>query len=265
MSIGIDFRRMTSLIIIFAATSAFTSEPDGRQIVLRSQEATKLEGSEATATLTIFDNKGNSRIRKFTSASKKYSGGTTKMVMRFLEPADVKGTGILTFDNETGDDDMWIFMPALRKTRRIVSSEKTKSFMGSEFSNADLTIPDIDDYTYKILGSETVRDAECWKIEAVAAKSEVIKSYGYSRKIFWIAKSDFTTRKTEFYDANGQLVKTLDILEVKLVDEKNKKYQAVDLVMTNVKNNRKSQFKIEKIVFNPSISDEYFTVRYLEK
>ena len=72
-------------------------------------------------------------------------------------------------------------------------------------------------------------------------------------------------RKTEYYDLDGKLLKVLDIFAVKLLDEKHGKYQAVDLTMTNVRNKRKSQFKIDKIVFNPDVNDEYFTTRYLEK
>ena len=251
--------------IIVLPVMVSSAEPDAKQIMTRSQEATRMAGSESVATLTIFDNKGNKRIRKFSSASKKYPDGVTKMIMRFLEPADVKGTGILTFDNETGDDDMWIYMPALRKTRRIVSGEKTKSFMGSEFSNADITSPNIDDYTYKLIGSETVRDLECWKIATTPVKGGIAESTGYSKKIMCVAKKDFMARRTEYYDLDGELLKTLDIMEVKLLDEKNGKYQAVDLTITNVRNNRKSQFKIDTIIFNPTVNDEYFTTRYLEK
>ena len=242
-----------------------SAEPDAKQIMTRSQEATKMAGSESIATLAIFDNKGNTRVRKFSSASKKYPDGVSKMVMRFLEPADVKGTGILTFDNENRDDDMWIYLPALRKTRRIISAEKTKSFMGSEFSNADITTPNIDDYTYTLSGSESIRGIDCWKIEAVPASGDIAESFGYSKKILWVAKTDYMARKTEYYDLDGKLLKVLDIFAVKLLDEKHGKYQAVDLTMTNVRNKRKSQFKIDKIVFNPDVNDEYFTTRYLEK
>ncbi|MBN1306392.1 MAG: outer membrane lipoprotein-sorting protein [Chitinispirillaceae bacterium] len=251
------------IIVVPAIVSS--AESDAKQIMTRSQEATKMDGSESVATLTIFDNKGNKRIRRFSSASKKYPDGVTKMIMRFLEPADVKGTGILTFDNETGDDDMWIYMPALRKTRRIVSAEKTKSFMGSEFSNADITSPNIDDYTYKLLGSENVRDLKCWKIETFPVNGGIAQSSGYSKKIMWVAEKDNMARKTEYYDIDGELLKTLDIRKVKLLDEKNGKYQAIDLTITNVQNNRKSEMKMDTIIFNPTVSDEFFTTRYLEK
>jgi hypothetical protein len=107
------------------------AQDDPKQIMQKAQDAMTMAGLESINTLAISDGKGNQRIRKFSSAQKTDSSKkVTKMVMRFLEPADVKGTGILTFDYENKDDEMWLYMPALRKVRRIVSSEKSKSFMG---------------------------------------------------------------------------------------------------------------------------------------
>lgn len=252
------------IVVVVTGSMVFGAE-DAKRIMSKSQEANKISGSESIATLTIFDKKGNKRVRKFSSASKKTKEGVSKMIMRFLEPPDVKGTGILSFDNEDKDDDMWIYMPALRKTRRIVSSEKTKSFMGSEFSNADITSPNIDDFTYKILGTEDVNKVKCWKIETLPANEDVADDFGYSKKIVWVARKDYMARKTDFYDLDGELLKTLTIHEVKLLDPDNQKYQAVDLVIVNVQNGRKSQFKIDKVVFNPEVKDEYFTTKYLEK
>jgi outer membrane lipoprotein-sorting protein len=242
------------------------AQEDAKQIMQKSQDAMTLAGLESVNTLTINDGKGNQRVRKFSSAQKTdASKKVTKMVMRFLEPADVKGTGILTFDYEDKDDDMWLYMPALRKVRRIVSSEKTKNFMGSEFTNSDITKPSITEYTYKMLGSENVGDVECWKIEIVPATKEIGNAYGYSKKICWIGKTDYTARKNEFYDLEGKLLKVMVTDKVKLLDEKNKKYQPVDIVMDNKQNGRSSRFVIEKVIFNPNVKEEYFTTDYLEK
>ncbi|MBN1577119.1 MAG: outer membrane lipoprotein-sorting protein [Chitinispirillaceae bacterium] len=255
-----------SLAIIGISGLNVSAQENARQVMQKSQEAMTLAGSESISTLIISDGKGNQRIRKFSSAQKTgASKQVTKTVMRFLEPADIKGTGILTFDYENKDDDMWLYMPALRKVRRIVSSEKTKSFMGSEFSNADITKPSMTDYTYKMLGSENLGDVECWKIEMVPASKEISDACGYSKKTGWIGKADYTARKTEFHDLNGTLVKVLTTDKVKLLDEKNKKYQPVDITMRNKQNGRSSRFVIEKVIFNPNVKEEYFTTDYLEK
>ena len=99
--------------------------------------------------------------------------GTEKRIIKFLSPADVKGTGILIFDYPEKSDDMWIYLPALRKTRRIVSKEKSKSFMGSEFSNANMTAPGLDDFTYATIGEEELEGKFCIIIESVPANSRI--------------------------------------------------------------------------------------------
>lgn len=242
------------------------AQEEARRIMQKSQDAMSLAGSESISTLTINDGKGNQRVRKLSSAQKTdASKKVTKTIMRFLEPADVKGTGILTFDYEDKDDDMWLYMPALRKVRRIVSSEKTKSFMGSEFTNADITKPSIADYTYNMLGSEGLGGVECWIIEMVPASKKISEGYKYSKKVSWIGKADYTARKTEFYDLEGKLLKVMVTDKVKLLDERNKKYQPVDIAMENKRNGRSSRFLVEKVIFNPNVKEEYFTTDYLQQ
>jgi hypothetical protein len=260
-------RLALAVTVIVGINAAFSfAQEDAKQIMQKSEDARTLDGSEAISTLTINDGKGNQRVRKFSMASKREpSKGLEKSVMRFLEPADVKGTGILTYDYEIKDDDMWLYMPALRKVRRIVSSEKTKSFMGSEFTNADITKPNIDEYTYKLIGSEAIDNTECWKIEIVPATKEIANSYGYSKKIAWVGKPDYVARKNEFYDLDGKLLKVLVLKNIKLLDEKNKKYQTLDVFIENKQNGRSSRFLIEKVVFNPNVKEEYFTTDYLQK
>ena len=96
-----------------------------------------------------------------------------KRLMRFTHPADVKGTGLLTYDYEKKDDDIWLFLPSLRKTRRIVSSEKSKSFMGSEFSYADMTPPPVEDFVHKKQKVETVDGVVCWVVESTAKSEDI--------------------------------------------------------------------------------------------
>jgi outer membrane lipoprotein-sorting protein len=253
-----------ALVGIIGLQAAAPEDP--KQIMEKSQAAMTLAGSESVASLFINDGKGNQRVRKFSSAQKAVANqAVTKMVMRFLEPADVKGTGILTFDYENKDDEMWLYMPALRKIRRIVSSEKTKNFMGSEFTNSDITKPAIEEYTYKLIGTESMGNVECWKMEMTPATKEIAAEYGYSKKIGWFGKADYVARKTEFYDQEGKLLKVMNTEKVQLLDEKNGKYQPVDITMENRQNGRSSRFLIEKVIFNPKVKDEYFTTDYLEK
>ncbi|UCE43354.1 MAG: outer membrane lipoprotein-sorting protein [Candidatus Aminicenantes bacterium] len=237
-----------------------------KQIVDRSFQATKLAGSETLSTMTIIDNRGRERVREIATVSKLYdSGETEKRLIRFLSPADVKGTGLLTFDYENKDDDMWLFMPALRKTRRIVSTEKAKNFMGSEFTYADMTPPILENFSYEILGEEEVAGTPCWKIEMIPVDDDIADENGFSKRISFIAKQDYVIRKAIYYDLDGELHKELAVENVKEIDAKNHKYRPTRMVMVNKQNGRKSVLDWDEIQFNPEVKDEFFTTRYLER
>ncbi len=256
-----------SSLLLFVVSQTITAEElTARQIIDKSDENSKVSGSESVSTMTIFDAKGRKRVRKVAQISKLYDKGETeKKLVRFLSPADVKGTGLLTYDYEKKDDDMWLFMPALRKTRRIVSSEKSKSFMGSEFSYSDMAPPVWDEFTFKKLGEEKVRGELCYKIEIVPNNDDIADENGFSKRVSSVSKKDFVARKSVYYDLDGELHKEMNINKVKKVDEKNNKYRPVDLVMVNKQNGRKSTLVVEKIVVSENVKDEYFTIGYLEK
>lgn len=261
-------RILTALsVVLFLWTSlAAQEELTAKQIMDRAFDVTKLAGSEAVSTMTIIDGKGRERVREIAMVTKLTDNGNTeKRLLRFLAPPDVKGTGLLVFDYEDKDDDMWLFMPALRKTRRIVSSERAKSFMGSEFSYADMSPPLLDEFTYRILSEKEMGGTLCWEIEMVPINEDVADENGFSKRIAFIGKQDYVIRGAVYYDLDGELQKELSVLEIKEIDPVNHRYRPLHMVMVNKQNDRKSILKINEIQFNPDVKDEYFTTRYLER
>lgn len=267
------------LIMIFMAVSCFglkityAQEGEGKkgglspyEIMKRNYWAKKFDGAEEITTLIIYNARGDKRVRKLAVVSKLYDNGKTeKRLIRFIEPADVKGTGLLTYDYEKKDDDVWFYMPALRKTRRIVSSEKAKSFMGSEFSYADITPSPVEGFHHKLLRTETVGGVDCWVIESFPKTEEVAEENGFSKKINYIARQDYLRRKAIYYDLDGELHKELVGSDVKEVDTKKHKYRHMHLLMVNKQDGRRSEVKVGTIRLRSNIPDEYFTTRYLER
>jgi outer membrane lipoprotein-sorting protein len=243
-----------------------TDQTEGRAIMEKAREASQIKGMEAVSTLYIYDAKGHERVRQTSMASKEFDGGATeKRIIRFLSPAEVRGTGMLIFDYRDRNDDMWIYMPALKKTRRIVSTEKSRSFMGSEFSNADMSAPTLDDFKFSVLRSEKVDGTDCWVIEAVPVSSAIISETGYDRKISWIGKSDFVIRKAEYYNQDNEVFKRLTASDVRKIDPSGTKYMAMRMEMVNEENGRHSVMTIDKIRYDTGVKDDYFTIAYLEK
>jgi outer membrane lipoprotein-sorting protein len=269
----LPIRRRTATLVLacafigsFVAVPAAEAAPSAREIMDKVALTRKLDGSEAIVKMTIADDKGGSRERKLSVATKLFDGGKTeKRIYRFMEPADVKGTGVLVFDYEAQADDVWIFLPALRKTRRIVSSQRSQSFMGSEFSYGDLNVPALDDYTYALGAEENVGGESCYVIEATPKDKAIAESEGYSKKTYWVSKDKFVVRKGQFYDMAGKLLKELICDDVKLLDAKNKRFRPMKMEMLNKQNGRRSTFTSEKVAFAPETKDDYFTTRYLEQ
>ena len=236
------------------------------QIVQKAQDAIKVKGVQGISILKIIDENGRERVRKIAQVTKNYnSEGVEKRLLKFMEPADIKGTGLLTFDYESEEDDIWLYMPVLRKSRRIVSSEKSKSFMGSEFTYADMIPPTVDDFKFSLLTDQKINDIECYQIEWIPVDEDVADENGFSRRITFVGKKDFMIRKSVYYDMDDELHKELLVKNIKELDPVNHRYRAMNMEMINHQSGRRSVLENTKLEFNPDIKDDYFTLRYLER
>jgi outer membrane lipoprotein-sorting protein len=238
-----------------------------RDIMEQVAVTRKLDGSESTIKMTLVDEKGGKREREIASATKLFDGGKTeKRVFRFLSPADVQGTGFLVFDYEAKPDDAWIYLPALRKTRRILSSQGSQPFMGSDFTYGDLNTPALDDYTYALVKEEPCGGGEtCYVVDAVPKSKETAAADGYSKRTYWVSKSKFVPTKVLHYAPDGKLLKEMIASDIKLLDAKKKRYRSLRNEMINKQNGRRSVFEFTKMTFTPNTKDEFFTPTYIER
>jgi hypothetical protein len=254
------------LPLLLSGAARADKAPSPREIMDKVTTTRKLDGSEAVIKMTVLGEGGQAREREISMATKLYDGGKTeKRIYRFLSPADVQGTGILVFDYENKPDDVWIYLPALRKTRRVVSTQRSQSFMGSEFSYGDLNIPPLDDFDYRLVKEEPMGGEPCYVIDLVPKNKEIAEAEGYSKKTYWVSKAKLAVVRGLYYDKDGKLLKELIAQDIKLLDPKNKRYRAMHMEMINKQNGRKSVFETKKVAFSPSTKDEYFTTAYLER
>jgi len=193
--------------------------------------------------------------------TKTFPGGLEKRMIEFLEPADVRGTAMLVVDNKNSADEMWIYLPALKRTRRIVSSEKGKSFMSSEFTNADMSSPTLSDFTNRHL-SESGKDG-MWIIESIPVDEDKEDEYGYTRKVSYIDMDNYQVRKMEFYNFDDEMFKTIEIRDVHEMDEG--RYMIKDMIASNHITDRKSEIVFNDIEEEVKVDDAFFTVRNLER
>jgi outer membrane lipoprotein-sorting protein len=254
------------LALLLSGTAQADKAPSAREIMDKVTTTRKLDGSEAVIKMSVLGEGGQAREREISMATKLYDGGKTeKRIYRFLSPADVQGTGILVYDYETKPDDVWIYLPALRKTRRVVTNQRAQSFMGSEFSYGDLNIPSLDDFNYTLVKEEASGGEPCYVIDLVPKSKEIAEAEGYSKKTYWVSKAKMAVVRGLYYDKDGKLLKELIAQDIKLLDPKNKRYRAMHMEMINKQNGRKSVFETKKVTFSPNTKDDYFTTAYLER
>jgi hypothetical protein len=246
--------------LLFGAINLFSQTAE--EINKKSTDAIDVGNMEMTSNIYIRDAKGNARERQINTASKTF-GDVTKMLIRFVAPADVKGTALLVYDYENKADNMWVYMPALRKVRRIVSTEKGKSFMGSEFTNADMSKPNVADFGYRILGTETYEGKTCWKIESTGKTPAIQSENGFSKRISFIDKNNYLCYKIEFYDSEGKLHREQTIFDYKKLN--NGKYFAYKMVMQNRRNGRTSEMITEKFQAGSNLPESAFAPTALEQ
>lgn len=249
------------MVLLLPLLQTAAQQPDAGQIMSKSRDLSITGSMSANINLTITEKGGSARNRTISMTTKSYADGLEKRYIRFIEPADVRGTSMLVFDNKNTADEMWIYLPALKKTRRIVTSEKGKSFMSSEFSNADMSSPTLSDFVNKHLDKSGTKNQ--WIIESIPINEDKADEYGYSKKISYISIDKNQVQKMEFYNFDNELFKVIEIKSIfPLTDGK---YLVKDMVASNLSTNRKSEIIFSNINEGIKVDDSFFTIQNLER
>ncbi len=199
---------LAPLFLAFAVTAfAGADEDKGLALALEMDKHDLGWGDQTADMKMVLRNKrGDEAQRQMRSRTLEVTGDGDKALTIFIEPRDVKGTAFLSFTHSKKADDQWLYLPALKRVKRISSRNKSGPFMGSEFAYEDLTSQEVDKYSYKWLRDEKVDGKEGFVMERYP---EYAKS-GYKRQIVWVDKSIWRPVKLEFYDRKNSLLKTLE-------------------------------------------------------
>lgn len=239
---------------------------DLSKIVEKSNQVLKVSGSISESQFILVDKNGQERKRKTISYTKLADNGIdNSRTTRFLSPADSKGTSILLIENHNGEDDISIYLPALKKVRKIAAGGKKDSFVGTDFSYADVIGFRTNDWDYKNLGDTVISGKNCFIIEATPKSNKVTQETGYSKRILKIQKDTFTTLSSEAYDENGDLIKQFSFSDYQLVEPSKNRWWSMKAEVRNIQTGHKTTILTDKFNVEPKLEDKYFTVRFLEK
>jgi hydrophobe/amphiphile efflux-3 (HAE3) family protein len=257
---------MLLCLSLAATANADADDPSAQEIMDRNFQSTKVHDSISESTFRLINASGQERVRQ-TKAFTKLEGNSidTMRVVRFLSPADVNGTTTLLVEHSNADDDIWVYLPALKKVRRLVSSNKKDSFVGTDFSYGDVIGHKVSEWNHTRLREEPVNGRPCWVIEATPRDETVKGNTGYSRRVLWVDKATYVALKAEAYDLGGQLIKTFEQTELKLVDPVRNKWQPMRLEAKNVQTNHRTVIEYTTFKANEGVSDSTFTPGSLDR
>ncbi|MDO4789845.1 MAG: outer membrane lipoprotein-sorting protein [Porphyromonas sp.] len=252
---------LTTFVAMIFAMGA--SAQTGREIAQKVKDRPDGNTRQSELVMKLINKRGSIRERKITSYSIDVGADKKdrKSIMFFQYPGDVKGTGFLTwdYDNPDKEDDKWLYLPAMKKVRRISgSSAKKDYFMGSDFTYDDMGQRNVDEDVHKLLGEETIGGHKCWKLESTPIDKRDI----YTKKISWIRTDCLIPIKVEYYDKMEKLHRLLEMSDITRVQGY---WVAQRLSMTNVQTGHQTILEITNPQYDLPMDESKFNVTTLEK
>jgi uncharacterized protein len=248
------------------ATGVRAQELSADEIMEKSYQTARVNSSLSTASFKLVNASGQERTRQTFGATRLQPDGVAnRRVIRFLAPSDVRNTTTLIVESPGKEDEIWVYLPALKKARRLASNNKKNSFVGTDLTFGDLVGHKARDWNHKTVKTEVLSGVAVWVVESAPKTSDIVADSGYSKRISWLAKDTFASLKVDFYDVGGALLKTVENRQLKLVDAKLNKFQPLEVQVKNHQTGHSTLLKFEKFEANTEVAERYFSVNYLEK
>src|SRR5882672_8754605 len=200
------------LLLLAASTPARAETPEEKGLAIATAADKRNDGfgdSSATLSMILRNRQGEESRREIRNRSLEVKGDGDKSLIVFDQPKDVAGTALLTWTHKAADDDRWLYLPALKRVKRIASTNKSGPFMGSEFAYEDLGSQEPEKYTYKYLRDESLDGKDVYVFERYPKGTDS----GYTREVVWMDKAEYRPWKLEYYDRKQSLLKTLTLAD----------------------------------------------------
>jgi outer membrane lipoprotein-sorting protein len=253
---------MAMMALIVIANFEIFGQSDADKGLQIARKADSLDNgwrsSSMAFSMTLKNKSGQETVRNLHSKMVEVQNDGDKSLVVFDNPADVKGTASLVFSHKAGDDDQWLYLPALKEVKRISSSNKSGPFMGSEFAYEDMASQEVEKYTYKFIGIAEVNSIECFLVE----RYPVDKKSGYTRQQVWFNKINFRIEKIDYYDRKDALLKTLTYADYHKY--LGKYWRAKEMHMVNLVTRKETLLRFSDYQFGIGLTEADFTQNTLK-
>jgi outer membrane lipoprotein-sorting protein len=248
------------ILILVGTAMAQTPEQRGLEIAIEADRIDSGFGDlSADLVMTLRNKHGQETSRIMRTRVLEQTDDGDKSLIIFDSPGDVKGTAFLSFTHREGSDDQWLYLPALKRVKRIASSNKSGPFMGSEFAYEDIASQEVEKYDYKFIRIDTLDGRSHFVIER---DPEDPKS-GYTRQIVWLDDEYYRVRKIEYYDRGDKLLKTLNVSDYNQYLDKY--WRADNWEMTNHQTGKSTTLSWKTYSFQNGFKDKDFNRNALSK
>ncbi len=253
------------ILLMISTVFVFSSSMDARKIMEKVNNRPESKSQVSDMKMILFDKSSKERVRKLKMFKQKNSN-ITKSLLFFSYPADIKNSGFLTYDYSSveTDDKQWLYLPALKRIKQIASSDRSKSFMGSDFTYGDMKRQEIDHFNYRILKSTKINGKNVWVIEALPINHKVIKETGYTKSILFVRKDIYFIIRAVHFLKKGKKQKYYNVKSLKKI---NNIWIATQTIMTTrQKKKTLHQTIIEQynIKFNKNFNTSLLSLRGLK-
>ncbi len=251
---------LVSVLLPATTVIAETAEEKGMAIAIEADKRdTGFSDFTANMVMELRNRQGDISTRTIRIKTLEVTGDGDKSMSIFDSPADVKGTSFLTFSHAIKPDEQWLYLPALKRVKRINSKNKSGPFMGSEFAYEDLASQEIEKYTYKYLRDEKLNGVDCFVVERYPA----YEHSGYTRQLAWVNKEKYVAEKIEFYDRKNDLLKTL--VNKNYQQYLNQYWRADEMLMENHQTGKSTLLSWKDYQFKTGLEDKDFSRNSLKR
>ncbi len=253
---------MLLLVLPLHNVLATKTTPEEKGLALATEADTRNTGwknQQASLTMVLKNRHGQQSTRSIRSKTLEMENDGDKGLSIFDTPRDVKGTAFLSFTHAVKPDDQWLYLPALKRVKRISSNNKSGPFMGSEFAFEDLSSQEIEKYTYKWIKDELKNERNTFVIERYPA----YKHSGYTKQVVWLDKKMYQPIVIEFYDRKGELLKTLTYFDYKQYN--NRFWRPSKMEMINHITKKSTELLWENYQFDTGLTERDFDRNSLKR
>ncbi len=254
---------LAASLLLAVPAAAETPEEKGLRIAREAADYDSGFGDYVVEGEMILRNRqGQESVRVFENRVLEQTGDGDKSLIVFRRPRDIRGTALLTFTHKTGNDDQWLYLPALKRVKRISSSNRSGAFVGSEFAYEDLTSQEVEKYTYKWLREEPCPGEESLVCN-VAERYPVDRRSGYTRQIVWLEKETYRPMRVDYFDRRDAPLKTLTFSGYRAYLDRY--WRADRMVMVNHQNGKSTEMIWRNYRFRTGLTDRDFNRNSLKR